>query len=196
MHENHNQPQLDHDQASPFQELAERRSFLEKVKEETFYAGFFVDREELYGRAAALRKIVGGESGIDATQLVHTVEKPHVTTKFAPEVSDLHIDELGSAAKITVIGYGNDGINEGFLVKVAADDPVMQAVLDKVRNPHITLSYSEGGHPKDTVDLDFRPLKEEDRFELAGKYCLHLKNNKLIDSEAGLVPEEDSQDNA
>ena len=148
--------------------LAEYGAFLESVKEKTFYAGLFVNREELYQKAPA--------------HLEHTVEKPHVTTKFAPETIDLHLDQLGSGAKITAIGYGNNGKNEGLLVKVEADDPIIQAAVDKLRNPHITLSYSEGSHPKDTVDLDFTPLKEEDQFEIPGIYSLHLKDDSLVDS--------------
>ena len=148
--------------------LAEYGAFLEGVREKTFYAGLFVNREELYQKAPA--------------HLEHAIEKPHVTTKFAPEAIDLHLDQLGSGAKIIAIGYGNNGKNEGLLVKVEADDPIIQAAVDKLRNPHITLSYSEGAHPKDTAALDFIPLEGEDQFEIPGIYSLHLKDNSLVDN--------------
>ena len=178
MHENYNQPQLEQNQENPFDELAERRAFLEKVKEATFYEGFFVDREELYRRAPA--------------HLEHSVEKPHVTTKFAPDVPDLHLEQLGDKVKIVVIGYANNGKNEGFLVRIESDDPGIQAIVDRIRNPHITLSYSEGSHPKDTIDLNFQPLRKEEQFELTGTYCLHLKDDRLVDNEKELFFEEET----
>ena len=176
MHEGYNRLQLDSNEANSFDELTEQRAFQEKVKRITHYAGLFVDREELYRKAPA--------------HLMNTVEYPHVTTKFAPDVPDLHLEQPGPGAKIKVIGYGNDGKNEGFLVRIESDDPGIQAIVDRIRNPHITLSYGEGCHPKDTIDLPFQPLPEEDQFELPGIYCLHLKNNTLVNNIGELTSKE------
>ena len=155
------------DQAlNQFEGLSQDREYAEKVKQETFYSGIFVNREELYNKAPA--------------HLKNTIEKPHVTTNFAPDETQLHLESLGSESKITAIGYGNNGKNEGLLVKVESDDPIIQKAIDSVKVPHITLSYSDGSHPMYTSDLEFTPLSEP--FELSGEYCLHLKNDTLINN--------------
>lgn len=151
---------------SSFNILAREREFAEQVKDKVFYAGLFVDREELYKNAPA--------------HLENTIEKPHVTTNFAPDETQLHLDELGSDAKIFAIGYGNNGKNEGLLVRVEADDPAIQKAVDTIKVPHITLSFSNDSHPKYTSDLDFSPL--EHPFELDGTYCLHMKDDSLVDN--------------
>lgn len=157
-----NSDTLQKDNQSSFEALAGDRDLAERVKNETFYAGLFVDREELYKNAPA--------------HLKNTIENPHVTTKFAPNEMDLHLDELGTKAKIFAIGYGNNGKNEGLLVKVEAEDPVIQKAIDNVETPHITLSYSDDSHPKYTSDLEFTPIEQP--FELTGEYCLYLKDNQ------------------
>lgn len=153
-----------------FNTLARERKFAEQIKDEVFYAGLFVDREELYKNAPA--------------HLENTIEKPHVTTNFAPDETQLHLDELGSGVKIFAIGYGNNGKNEGLLVRVEADDPAIQKAVDAIKVPHITLSFSNDSHPKYTSDLDFSPL--EHPFELDGIYCLHMKNDSLVDNKEEL----------
>lgn len=155
-------------QQSPFDILSQDRLEAERVKDKVFYAGLFVDRDELYEKAPA--------------HLKNTVEKPHVTTKFAPDVPDLHLDQLGTNAKIIAIGYGNNGKNEGLLVRIEADDPVIQKAVDALRNPHITLSCSDDSHPMYTIDLDFTPIAEENQFELSGTYSLHMKDDSLVDN--------------
>ena len=143
-----------------FETLSRDREFLERVKEKTSYTGLFVDRNELYDKAPA--------------HLENIVENPHVTTNFAPDETQLHLDELGSKARIFAVGYGNNGKNEGLLVKVESDDPVIQAAVDAIDTPHITLSCSNDSHAMYTAGLEFSPLEEP--FEIDGEYCLYLKS--------------------
>lgn len=150
----------DIEEGGSYDTLSRDREFLESVKEKTFYTGLFVDRDELYSKAPA--------------HLENTVENPHVTINFAPNEMQLHPDELGSKARIMAVGYGNNGKNEGLLVRVESDDPVIQAAIDAVEVPHITLSYSNDSHAMYTAGLEFSPLEEP--FEIDGEYCLHLKN--------------------
>lgn len=147
-----------------FEELVKERELMEKTRKKTFYAGIFVDKDELYGKAEPTLK--------------NTVENPHVTTNFKPDETQLHIDSLGSEAKIFAIGYGDNGKNQGLLVRVEADDPAIQEAIDKLEKPHITLSYSDDSHPKDTVDLDFEPIEEQ--FEIDGDYGLFMNGGKIM----------------
>ena len=85
------------------------------------------------------------------------------------------MDQVGSNAKITAIGYGNDGRNEGLLVKVESDDPEIQAAVDEVAVPHITLSYSKDSHPMYTSGLEFTPLEQP--FKITGTYGIFTRKH-------------------
>ena len=47
--------------------------------------------------------------------------------------------------RITIIGYGNDGLNEGLKVVLKADNLVIQHMIDKIEIPHITVAVSNEG---------------------------------------------------
>jgi hypothetical protein len=66
------------------------------------------------------------------------------------------------------------------LVKVEADDPVIQGACDALYAPHITLSISEAGQAKDTAFLDFKPLEEP--IELTGNYGLFIQGKVISDA--------------
>lgn len=151
-------------QSSPnYNTLTQDRQLAERAKEEVFYAGIFVDREELYSKFPP--------------HLEKTVENPHITTNFAPDETQLHLEELGEEVKITIIGYGNDGKNEGLLVKLESSNPVIQKAIDDIKVPHITLSCSKDSHPMYTSQLVFTPL--ESPIDLTpGTYSVHLKDGK------------------
>lgn len=162
-----------------FEELTREREFREKVKEQVFYAGVFVDREELYGRTG--------------TKLDNSVDRPHVTTNFQPDETQLYLDSLGSKVRIIVIGYGNNGRNEGLLVSFKADSSEIQAALDKIKCPHITLSSSEDSHPMYTPEAlvnedgtfaeGFRMFNKDERFEISGEYGLYMKKDGEVVNE-------------
>ena len=180
MNEDLNKNRLETEQdagAGQFEELAKERDFAEKIKEEVFYAGAFVNRDELYGKTGS--------------KLENTVEKPHVTTNFQPDETQLHLDALGSGVKMIAVGYGNNGRNEGLLVKVVAEDPEIQAALDKLEKPHITLSSSNDSHPMYTpealgTDEDGNPVEgyreflEDEQFEIMGNYGLYMKKDDEV----------------
>lgn len=89
--------------------------------------------------------------------LEHQVEKQHVTTAFRPETA--HAALYGQKATFRVVGYGNNGINEGFLVKLeSCDSDTLRNLISKVKVPHITLSVSDGGRPVDTARLTFESV--------------------------------------
>lgn len=149
--------------SSAFESIEKDRELVEKAKGRAFYTGIFVDREELYNNFPA--------------QLKNPVENPHVTINFAPNETQLHLEELGSDARVFAIGYGNDGKNEGLLVKVETDNPVLEKAIKNIEVPHITLSCSDGSHPMYTSRLEFSPLKTPVELSKRNLYCIHLKDD-------------------
>lgn len=93
-------------------------------------------------------------------RLERAIDWPHVTVSYMPD----HVPEdlVGTLVRIRVTGYGNDGTNEGLLVTTESDDPALQALLDGIQRPHITISVSAEGRPVDTAGLDFGPARPAD----------------------------------
>ncbi len=97
--------------------------------------------------------------------LERDIKKPHVTFEYKPKEIDRTL--FGEEVKIKVIGYGNDGINEGVKVQVFSKNPTIQELYEKIEVPHITIAVSSGGKPVNTRFLKF---KEIEPFELTGIY--------------------------
>lgn len=86
--------------------------------------------------------------------LDRTIKNQHITTAFKPEVPNA--DLYGEYADFQIIGYGNDGKNEGFEVKLVRCDNIdLVNIYDKIAVPHITVSVSKDGKPVDTAKLKF-----------------------------------------
>ena len=148
--------------------MSEKERKIELLRERTLYSGLFVDSQALYSQAPAT--------------LEHQIEHPHVTTSYRPDAEHLRADQLGVGAKITAIGYGNNGRVEGLLVRVEADDPAVQQVCDErgAEMPlHITLSHAEGAQPQETGQLEFHKLEE--LIELTGTYGLFIQGKAVTD---------------
>lgn len=102
------------------------------------YEGFFFDR--------SVQEFIGS--------LWHTIEHQHVTTEYKPSVA--HPELYGKKATFRIVGYGNDGENEGFLVRLTdCDDPDIDEIYNKIERPHITISVSPTGKPVNTGKLRF-----------------------------------------
>ena len=154
----YNEDLIDKEKTEEYNNMSDEEKRIERIREKTLYAGVFIEADDLFSKAPAT--------------LEKRIKTPHVTTSFRPTSDQLHLDQLGSGARIIAIGYGNDGKNEGLLVKIEADDPEIQAACDQLDKPHITLSTSADGLAKNTVNLDFQPLEEP--IELTGKYGLSI----------------------
>lgn len=150
----YNDDLIDWERTKAFEFMSIPAKEAELIRQRTVYAGLFLDPEDLYSKKqATLEKVV---------------EHPHVTTAFKPNSNQLHLAQIGSKARIYAVGYGNNGENEGLLVRVEAEDPEIQEACDALDTPHITLSTGEKGQAKNTAFLDFVPLEEP--IELTGKY--------------------------
>lgn len=164
----YNEDLIDQERMNMFDNASDREKRAEMIRQQVLYEGLFVDKEELHQKIQP--------------QLERPIEKPHVTTFFRPkEARQLNLDSLGSGARIMAVGYGNDGKNEGLLVRVEADDPAIQKACDALKTPHITLSVSRDGRPVNTAFLEFTPLEEP--FEINGNYGFYIRGNVITDPE-------------
>lgn len=83
----------------------------------------------------------------------------HITMAYRPDADKFKevLPFVGTTQQFEIIGYGNDGKNEGFLVELKSHVPYYGA-----EQQHITLSVSQDGKPVDTFKLDFnKPIPPE-----------------------------------
>lgn len=158
---------IDWEKTKAFEFMSEPAKKEELIRQRTVYAGLFLDPVNLYHQKPA--------------SLEKAINYPHVTTAFKPTSNQLHLAQIGSSAKIYAIGYGNNGENEGLLVKIKAEDPEIQEACDTLETPHITLSISKQGQAKNTAFLDFTPLEEP--IELTGKFGLFSQGSVIQNQE-------------
>lgn len=94
-----------------------------------------------------------------SSRLCNDIEYKHITTEFKPAKCHKHL--YGQQAIFMVTSYGNDGINEGYIVKlVSCDSDELYELYEAISIPHITLSVSSEGKPVNTKNLEFKPIDE------------------------------------
>ena len=128
------------------------------------YTGIFLDSNELYS--------------LFRPKLSVRVGHPHVTLDYRGGIESAHEEFLGEVVKIRVIGYGNDGKNEGLLVKLEASNLELQKFCDAVEIPHITLSTSRESKNRFTKGLQFTPLERP--IELTGRYGVFTRAGLVL----------------
>lgn len=81
----------------------------------------------------------------------------HITCVFKPSAEQEKVMKayLGKEYAVKVVGYANDGKNEGLLCEPVDSFPYYGA-----NKMHITLSVSKEGKPVNTAFLDFKPIEE------------------------------------
>lgn len=89
---------------------------------------------------------------IVAEPLEHVVRDQHVTFGFRRPMPDGAVRLLGTEWDVTAIGYANDGVNEGIAVELPDG---LRRFYDGAGTPHVTLSVSRDGRPRDTASLGF-----------------------------------------
>ena len=175
-----------------FESIREDRELVDYVKDEIIYTGLFFDPDELYDKFPPSLVSKPGATRI---------RDPHVTVTYLgkgdpsnadPNVkaSKVFLDSLGSNVTFRIIGYGNNGQNEGLEVEIIhADDSEIQETLQKrveldengEKKPvimHITTALAEGAKAYDTKDLDFKPL--ETPVMISGVYKFFRNDGELI----------------
>lgn len=103
----------------------------------------------------------------------------HCTFKYHPLENEIFDELVGKEFEITLIGYGCDGKNSGFQIKLP--DELINYYINydednntKLKIPHITTSLSEGAKASDTKNLNFIPL--EDPITIIGKFGYWIKD--------------------
>ena len=120
------------------------------------YVGIFFNKVEVYAKAG---------SQISDERLSRQVCYPHITLLYKP--SQINYDLFGKKNVFTVIAYGNDGINEGFLVSWKNGDAEVKSIFDQITIPHITLSVSLHGKQINTRYLEYEKIEP---FEIEGLF--------------------------
>lgn len=100
-------------------------------------------------------------------KLERDIPDKHITTEFKPK--EAHPDLYGIGAWFKLTGYANDGKNEGYSVELFQINTTapeeyrknLKALYNAISVPHITLSVTKDGKPKDTANLDFEPVKRD-----------------------------------
>lgn len=118
-------------------------------------------------------------------KLSNVIENPHVTFTFKPDMVDPEL--FGIPVKFKVVGYANDGKNQGLLVaapEISVSNRTsayahLMAEYNKIKNPHITISVSIDGRPVDTGRLKFEPIATP--FEIVGKYGVFTNEGILFE---------------
>lgn len=123
------------------------------------YVGCFFDYEELIEKVASLRK----------SPLECPKKKPHVTFEYGPSSVDTTL--FGEEIMVTIVGYGNDGENEGVLVTISSENDRIVDMVSKIPVPHITLAVSPEGKAVNTKFLQFAPV---DPICIVGHYDGHI----------------------
>lgn len=129
------------------------------------YTGVFFDSSEL---DKLFMTYFGKE------KLSNVIENPHVVFTYKPGMVDPKL--LGVPVKFKVVGYANDGKNQGLqvaepIISVNNSISTYNSLLTEyyaVGNHHITVSISEDGKAIDTGKLRFEPISTP--FEIVGKY--------------------------
>ena len=104
----------------------------------------------------------------------------HCTFKYHPTKEECFDNLIGFTFDIFIIGYGNDGNNSGFEVRLP--DELNKYYINyyeenptKLKPPHITVSLSEGANPTNTKNLKFIPLEEP--IKITGKFGYWIKKD-------------------
>ena len=92
------------------------------------------------------------------SRLEKDIENKHITTEYRPKKSHEHL--YGERATFAITGYGCDGQNEGYSVTLlSCDNEELVNLFNQIPVPHITLSVSREGRPKDTCNLTFEDYR-------------------------------------
>lgn len=83
--------------------------------------------------------------------LERDTERKHITFQFKP--TEVPSDIMFETFTVKIVGYGNNGKNEGFLVELPDELKPYYKGQDKV---HITLSTQGDGKPVDTGNISFQ----------------------------------------
>lgn len=110
------------------------------------------------------------------------IPNQHVTLAFKPDAEkfDVLLQHLGKGVEVEVIGYGNDGKNEGLLVNIPDTIPYFGA-----EQKHITLSIDPKSSAVKTGFIPFdKPIPEDIASQLpdtlVGRIAVFTQDRTLV----------------
>lgn len=125
----------------------------------------------------------------ETADLIHSLEgerlpiindELHCTFKYHPNENEIFDEIVGKEIEVLLVGYGSDGNNSGFQIKLP--DEVMQYYINysndnppRLNTPHITASLAEGAKASKTKDLNFKPLSKP--IAVKGRFGYWIKDN-------------------
>lgn len=119
------------------------------------YFGIFFDKNDVVEAAGA----------VGTNRLARVIETPHITFAFRKEMPAEFEALLGSEVSVPVVGYANDGRNEGLEVTL---DPSLLPMYNGASSVHVTVSVANGAKPVDTGKLRFAPVDSD--LTLVGRF--------------------------
>ena len=95
------------------------------------------------------------------SKLSNTVQYQHVTFAYEPTEAPLDICSrlYGQSVIFRCVGYGNNGVNEGYKVEIAESSPEVARLFSNIAIPHITCGLSESAEAVNTRYLHFEPTE-------------------------------------
>ena len=129
------------------------------------YVGCFVKYNDFHNAIDAIRE----------NPLENDIQDPHITFEYRPQ--EVNQSMFGEEVQISIVGYGNDGVNEGLKVRLSSNNNIVQSMIEKIEIPHITIAVSEEGKAVNTKNLIFEEIKP---IELTGKYGGYTKRGKVM----------------
>ncbi len=125
------------------------------------YVGCFLDYKELLEKVRELRY----------NSLPNEKVNPHVTFEYHPASVDTCL--FGEKIFVAILGYGNNGENEGLQVTLSCGNKQLSDMIKKIDRPHITLAVSSSGQAVNTKYLEFKPV---DPVYIVGCYDGHIED--------------------
>ena len=141
-----------------------KRQYQEK-KRSYHYVGFFFDFDELTEKVRDIRR----------DPLSRSIREPHVTYEFQPHAVDAAM--FGTEAEFEITGYGNDGRNEGLVVRLVSKKRRLREMIGRIDVPHITLAICEDGQSVNTRDLAFEPVSP---IRIKGKFGGYTEGDGVV----------------
>ena len=124
------------------------------------FTGCFFDQEvvlELASRYGDMR-------------LSRIIACPHVTLDYKP--GGMSEELLGEEVLLRIIGYGNDGKNEGFKVELCEASDELIRLYNNVDVPHITISVADNSFAKYTSKIRFVTLSNPEY--ISGRFAVMM----------------------
>lgn len=117
---------------------------------------------------------------LDSKKLEKANDDIHCTFRYHPSNEEIFNEIVGLTFEVSLIAYGNDGNNSGFLVSLP--DELLPFYINyeddqkTLRIPHITASISPDSEPSKTKDLDFKALPVP--YKVKGRFGFCIKDNR------------------